>query len=130
MSLGLSEESRHRIDEEPILPGAEVIMNHAPLPTEDIETLQPANLEEAAPVQRNGQWRRISPFMVSSFVDYLKDQFNEISLNNSGYHYGDAAKSRKSPASGVDLLLVGVIIRCPAPSSSETSRTPRASAST
>jgi len=105
---GLSEESRHRIDEEPILPGAEVIMNHAPLPTEDIETLQPANLEEAAPVAKERPVEEgYPPFMVSSFVDYLKDQFNEISLITLAIIYGDAAKSEEIPASGVDLLLVG-----------------------
>lgn len=105
---GLSEEPRHRIDEEPILPGAKVIMNHEPHPIEDRETQQSADAGEtaAAATERPGE-EGYPAFTVSSFVDYLRDQFNEISLITLAIIYGDAAKSEEIPASGVDLLVVG-----------------------
>ena len=105
---GLSEEPRHRVDEEPILPGVQVTMHHELLHVEDKETQQPAVVEEAAIAApgRPGE-EKYPAFTVSSFVDYLKDPFNEISLVALAIIHGDAAKSEEIPASGVDLLVVG-----------------------
>ncbi len=103
----LSEKPIHRIDEEPILPGARVIMNHEPLPVEATEAPQPADAgETAAATERPGE-EGYPAYTVSSFVDYLKEQFDEISLITLAIIYGDAAKSDEIPATGVDLLLVG-----------------------
>jgi predicted transcriptional regulator len=107
---GLSEEPRHRADEEPILPGAEVIMNHELLPLKDKETQLLANVEEtAAAIMEKPVEEEYPAFTVSSFVDYLKDQLNEISLIALAIIHGNAAKSEEIPAGGVDLLVVGDI---------------------
>lgn len=109
---GLSEEPRHRADEEPIFPGVQVIMSHEPLPAEDKdkETEQPADVKEITAAIKESPGEEGHPaFTVSSFVDYLKDPFNKISLVTLAIIHGDAAKSEEIPAGGVDLLVVGDI---------------------
>jgi hypothetical protein len=107
---GLSEEPRHRADEEPILPGVQVIMSHEPLPAEDKKTEQPADVKEITAAIKGSPGEEGHPaFTVSSFVDYLKDPFNKISLVTLAIIHGDAAKSEEIPAGGVDLLVIGDI---------------------
>jgi hypothetical protein len=107
---GLSEKTRHRIDEEPIFPGVQVIMSHEPLPAEDKETEQPADIKEIIAAIKEIPGEEGHPaFTVSSFVDYLKDQFNEISQVALAIIHGDAAKLGEIPAGGVDLLVIGDI---------------------
>jgi hypothetical protein len=107
---GLSEEPRHRADEEPIFPGVQVIMSHEPLPAENKEMEQPADVKEiTAAIKGSPEEEEHPAFTVSSFVNYLKDPFNKISLVALAIIHGDAAKSEEIPAGGVDLLVVGDI---------------------
>jgi hypothetical protein len=94
-------------DAEPILSGAEVIMHHVPVVA---ETQQPADiLETAAAIADKGGEREYPAFTVSSFLNYLKDQFNEVNSIALAVVHGDATKSEEIPDNGVDLLVVGDI---------------------
>jgi DNA-binding transcriptional ArsR family regulator len=92
-------------DTEPILPGAQVIMCHEPVTENAEETAQPvsAQASAAATTGRAGE----PAFTVSSFIDYLKAQFDDVNSIALAIVHGDATKSEEIPEGGVDLLVVG-----------------------
>ena len=95
-------------DTEPILPGAEVLIHHEPVSAEAEEIQQPSDAMETAPAVTEGVREKEYPaFTVSSFMNYLRDQFNDVNSIALAVVHGDATKSEEIPEGGVDLLVVG-----------------------
>jgi hypothetical protein len=90
-------------DIRPIVPGAEVIMNRRPVKA---ETDAAGGTAAPQPQQADKDQPALT---VSSFIDYLKEQFNDISTIVLAIIHGEATKSEQIPETGVDLLVVGDI---------------------
>jgi hypothetical protein len=98
-------------DNEPIIPGINVVMNHeledaseevSEVPTYDLAQTEATSVEHNIAEEP-------SAYTVSSFNDYLKEQFIDISGIALAVIHGEAAKSVEIPETGIDLLIVGDI---------------------
>jgi hypothetical protein len=101
------EHTIHPSDEAPILPDAEVLMNHVPAIREEEPPAEPAELSLTAEEERPDEGQ--PALTMQDLVDYLKEQFANINSIVLATIHGDAAKSEEVPANGIDLLVVGDI---------------------
>jgi DNA-binding transcriptional ArsR family regulator len=88
-------------DNEAIVPGVEVVMHKRTEPDGEEKTV----IKSAAYPEKSPQTATVQT--IASFVEYLKDQFDDISSIALAVIHGDSARSEEIPDSGVDLLIVG-----------------------
>ena len=94
-------------DISPIIPGAQVIMNHLPAEAPKKAETPPAEAERIATTRESRAQETAST--VASLTEYLKEQFDDVATIALAVIHGDAAKSEYIPADGIDLLIVGDI---------------------
>ncbi|MDD5313354.1 MAG: winged helix-turn-helix domain-containing protein [Dehalococcoidia bacterium] len=104
------EETRQPSGEEPIVPGARVIMRQT-IPPEPPEAAEvPLTAPPSIPVYDEAI-RQPSLVSMSDLVEYLRQQFINVSTIHLALIHGDSARQEQIPLSGVELLVIGDIGR-------------------